>query len=45
VQDISPKLKNGSVIFDICSVKTPAVDAMIKHLPNHCRIIATHPNF
>lgn len=45
VKDIAPYIKNEAVVFDICSVKTPAVDAMIHYLPKDCSIIATHPIF
>ena len=45
VQDIFPYIQSNSVVFDICSVKTPAVEAMLEYLPKECQIIATHPIF
>ena len=45
VQDISQYVKKDTVVFDICSVKTPAVQAMIEYLPSDCHIVATHPIF
>ena len=45
VQDIAGYIKKNTVVFDICSVKTPVVKAMLKYLPEHCHIITTHPIF
>ncbi len=45
VKDISSFVQPGVVVFDICSVKTPAVEAMLGYLPKNCHIIGTHPIF
>ena len=45
VQKIAPHVTKDSVVFDVCSVKTPAVNAMLESLPSNCHIIATHPIF
>ena len=44
-KDISQYVQKDTVLFDICSVKTPAVSAMLRYLPKDCHIIATHPIF
>jgi len=45
ITDISSKLKTGTTIIDVCSVKKYPVEIMETHLPNHVDIIATHPMF
>jgi len=42
---ISPFLQRKSVIFDICSIKSPPARDMLKLLPKNNHIIATHPIF
>ncbi len=43
-QEIAPYLSETSVVFDICSVQTPAVEAMKIYLPK-CNIVTIHPIF
>jgi len=43
--EISPQLKPGTLVLDICSVKQQPVMLMQKHLPEHVEILATHPMF
>lgn len=45
LEQISQYISQGTVVLDICSVKTPAVEAMLDLLPEDCHIIATHPIF
>jgi prephenate dehydrogenase len=45
IKRISPLIKNGATVMDICSVKTEPVKIMKKHLPSSIQIIATHPMF
>jgi len=45
IKEISPKLKNGALVIDVCSVKVHPVKVMKKHLPKHVQIIASHPLF
>lgn len=45
VKEIAQYITRDSVVFDVCSVKIPAVTAMLKYLPKECNIIATHPIF
>lgn len=45
VKQIAPNLKPWAVIFDICSVKAPAVQAMLEYIPEWIHLIATHPIF
>tara|TARA_B100000700_G_scaffold285968_1_gene340426 strand:+ start:562 stop:1302 length:741 start_codon:yes stop_codon:yes gene_type:complete len=43
--DISQKLDQNTTLIDVCSVKIHPVDVMLKLLPEHIGIIATHPMF
>lgn len=45
IKDISPFLKEGSLVIDVCSVKTHPVEVMLKNLPSNISILATHPMF
>jgi len=42
---IGPKIKPGTLVFDVSSVKVKPVDLMIKYLPSSVDIIGTHPLF
>lgn len=42
---IKDKLKPGTLLVDVCSVKELPVNAMLKHLPKEIGILATHPMF
>ena len=43
--DISTKIKQETTLIDVCSVKNYPVNIMMKTLPDHVGIIATHPMF
>jgi prephenate dehydrogenase len=45
IKEISPKLKKGALVMDVCSVKVHPVHIMKKYLPKEVEIIATHPLF
>lgn len=45
IVDIIPFLQEDSVVFDICSIKSPPARDMLKLLPKSNHIIATHPIF
>ena len=45
IADISKKLKKETTLIDVCSVKSYPVNIMLKILPDHIGIIATHPMF
>lgn len=45
IKRISPSLKKGSILMDVCSVKVYPVDIMKNRLPSEVQIIATHPMF
>ena len=45
VKNISPKLKSGTTLIDVCSVKSHPVNVMIKYVKKDIGIIATHPMF
>tara|TARA_B100001996_G_scaffold103129_2_gene77461 strand:- start:11807 stop:12547 length:741 start_codon:yes stop_codon:yes gene_type:complete len=45
IKDISTKLKPGTTLIDVCSVKSYPVDVMLKYTKTDTGIIATHPMF
>ncbi|MBT4539944.1 prephenate dehydrogenase/arogenate dehydrogenase family protein [Candidatus Woesearchaeota archaeon] len=45
IKQISPLLKKGAIVMDVCSVKEFPVEIMKQHLPENIDIIATHPMF
>ncbi len=45
IKKITPKLKKESLVMDVCSVKIFPTQVMIKNLPKHVEIIASHPLF
>lgn len=45
IVQIKDKLKPGSLLIDVCSVKELPVNAMLKHLPQSIQVLATHPMF
>lgn len=44
VRDIAPHLRKGSIVLDVCSVKTEPA-AILAELPSHVQVIGTHPLF
>jgi prephenate dehydrogenase len=38
-------VRPGQLVADVCSVKVKPVAWMLANLPEHCRILATHPMF
>lgn len=42
---IAPFLKNGALVFDVCSVKMWPCKIMKKNLPRNVSIVGTHPLF
>ncbi|EQC45467.1 prephenate dehydrogenase/arogenate dehydrogenase family protein [Bacteriovorax sp. Seq25_V] len=45
IKEISPLLKDGALVIDVCSVKEIPVEIMQKNLPQSVQILATHPMF
>lgn len=45
LQDIAPKLRAGTLVIDVASVKLKPVELMQKILPPHVDIVGTHPLF
>ncbi len=43
--EISPYLKKGALVLDVCSVKEEPQQLMLDHLPDHVDIVGTHPLF
>jgi prephenate dehydrogenase len=45
LSDIAPRIVPGTVVIDVCSVKTYPVEWMRSILPDHTAILGTHPMF
>jgi len=45
IQQIAPKIKPGSLVIDVCSVKVHPVEVMKEFLDKDIDILATHPMF
>lgn len=45
IKSISGKIKPGTLLIDVCSVKVYPVEVMTKYLPASVEILATHPIF
>ncbi|WGI17988.1 prephenate dehydrogenase/arogenate dehydrogenase family protein [Methanonatronarchaeum sp. AMET-Sl] len=45
IQEVGPKMKEGSLLMDVTSVKEEPVEAMKKHVPDYVNTIGTHPLF
>tara|TARA_B000000477_G_scaffold78777_1_gene66249 strand:+ start:1228 stop:1968 length:741 start_codon:yes stop_codon:yes gene_type:complete len=45
IMDISRKIKPGTTLIDVCSVKSHPVNVMLKYTTEETGIIATHPMF
>jgi len=45
VRVIGPHLQPGALVLDVGSVKVVPADIMLRELPAHIRIVATHPLF
>ncbi|MBO3769023.1 MAG: prephenate dehydrogenase/arogenate dehydrogenase family protein [Thermoproteota archaeon] len=45
IAEVSPYMKEGSLLIDITSVKTEAVSSMLKNAPPTIELISVHPMF
>jgi prephenate dehydrogenase len=45
LKKISPNLKSGTIVMDVCSVKVKPCQWLKKYLPKNIQIIGTHPMF
>lgn len=45
LERLAPLVKPGTVVADVASVKCMPVEMMLRILPAHCEILATHPLF
>ena len=45
IGDIAPKMRSGSLLMDITSIKKGPVEAMVKHAPAGVEVLGTHPMF
>ena len=45
LESIAPRLAPGTLVMDTCSVKVHPARAMLRVLPDHADILATHPMF
>ena len=45
IRNVAPHAKEGSLLMDVCSVKTEAAEALAKYAPEHAEILPCHPMF
>ncbi|MCZ7380238.1 MAG: prephenate dehydrogenase [Candidatus Methanoperedens sp.] len=45
IEEIAPKMRAGSLLMDITSIKKGPIEAMIKHAPQDVEILGSHPMF
>ncbi len=45
IKSISPFVKSGALVCDVCSVKEKPVEWMKKYLPDYVSLLGTHPLF
>lgn len=45
LRDITPHLRPGTLVMDVCSVKMKPIEMMVRLLPNNVSILGTHPLF
>lgn len=45
IAEIAPKMRPGSLLMDVTSLKSEPVKAMIEHAPEGVELIGTHPMF
>lgn len=45
IADVAPKMREGSLLMDITSVKTGPVNAMVQYTPGNVEVLGTHPMF
>lgn len=45
IREVAPHAKEGSLLMDVCSVKTEAAEALMKYAPENVEILPCHPMF
>ena len=45
IKEVAPHAPEGSLLMDVCSVKTEAVEALMKYAPKNVEILPCHPMF
>lgn len=45
LREISPQLRPGQLVVDVCSIKEEPVHLMMKSVPEYVEILASHPMF
>ncbi len=45
IREVAPHAKEGSLLMDVCSVKTEATEALVKYAPENVEILPCHPMF
>ena len=45
IREVAPHAKEGSLLMDVCSVKTEAAEALVKYAPENVEILPCHPMF
>ena len=45
IKEVAPHANEGSLLMDVCSVKTEPTDALMKYAPKNVEILPCHPMF
>ena len=45
IKEVAPHAPEGSLLMDVCSVKTEAAEALMKYAPENVEILPCHPMF
>lgn len=45
IKEVAPHAPEGSLLMDVCSIKTEAVEALMKYAPKNVEILPCHPMF
>jgi len=45
IKEVAPHAPEGSLLMDVCSVKTEAAEALMKYAPENTEILPCHPMF
>ena len=45
IEQLAPLAKEGSLLTDFTSIKSPAVTALAESAPEHCEVLGLHPMF
>ena len=45
IKEVAPHAREGSLLMDVCSIKTESAEALMKYAPENVEILPCHPMF